>query len=52
MNFDFLISILVRTDWAILALWLLLLGAAFAASFGEQVMPDPSSAHFRRRHRR
>jgi uncharacterized BrkB/YihY/UPF0761 family membrane protein len=39
MSFESLISFLIRTNWVFLAGWIVLLGAAFAASF-----PDGSAA--------
>lgn len=36
MNFDSLVSVLVRSDWAFLTIWILLLVVAYVASFPEK----------------
>ena len=36
MNFEALISLLIQSNWAFLVGWILLLGAAFAASSSEK----------------
>jgi hypothetical protein len=38
MKIDLFISVLVQSNWAFLAGWILLLGAAFALSFPEKFL--------------
>jgi hypothetical protein len=42
---DSAISFLSHSNWGFLALWLLLLGAAFTASFPERSTPSASQGH-------
>jgi hypothetical protein len=50
MNFDRAISLLSHSSWGFLALWIVLLGAAFGACFSENVAYITERRHSKRSH--
>lgn len=51
MSFDSIISFLSHSIWGVLAVLLVLLGAAFLACFPENALLSPDSPRFTRRQR-